>query len=356
MTPEGPSVAGPRESAAKSSSPARPTRKILWVFVRLAIAGGLLAYLAKSGMIDARALSRPFTAWPIALVAVALILIDVSLMALRFSLLFRPRGLAIPWIKSFQLTLVSFFFAQFLPGAAGGDLAKLFYAAKDYKGRRSEIVTVSLFDRAIGMFSLLVMPLMLAPAFAGLIAATPALRALLITAAVLAAIILAGFLACIFDQSVTERLARAVFGFLPWKEWLRQVIRTVASYRHNLGTVVTAFVISVVANSLLLVVMVLAVYVLNPAGLDLKMILVVPLGFVANSLPFTPGGLGVGETAFNALFTVAGLTGGAEALLCWRVWTALVRLLGLVFYLRGIERVFGQQAAGASQTASATRP
>ena len=356
MTRESPSVAGPSEPAVESVSPAGRARKILWVLVRLVIAGSLLAYLAKSGMIDERALSRPFTAWPIAIIAVALILIDVSLMALRFWLLFRPLNLHISCSKSFKLTMVSFFFAQFLPGAAGGDLAKLFYAAKDYKGRRSEIVTVSLFDRAIGMFSLLVMPLFFAPAFSRVIAATPALRALLVTAAILAAVILAGFLACVFWQSLTERIARAVFGFLPWKEWPGQVIRTIASYRHNLGTVVAAFVISFVANSLLLIVMVLAVFILNPAGLGLKMLLVVPLGFVANRLPFTPGGLGVGETAFSALFTVAGLTGGAEALLCWRVWTALVRLLGLVFYLRGIERVFGHHAAGASHAAPVARP
>ncbi len=324
--------------------------------MRLAIAGALLAYLVKSGVIDSRALSRPFTAWPIALAAVALILINVSLNALRLSWLFRPLGLRLSWAKSFQVTMVSFFFAQFLPGAAGGDLAKLFYAAKDYKGRRSEIVIVSLFDRAIGMLSLLIMPLLFAPAFSRLIGDTPALRALLVTAAAVAAVILAGFLACLFCPSLTERLARAVFGFLPWKDWPGQVIRTVASYRRHLGTVVAALVISIVADSLLLVVMLLAVFALNPSGLDLKMSLIVPLGFVANNLPFTPGGLGVGETAFNALFTVAGLTGGAEALLCWRVWTALVRLLGLVFYLRGIERVFGHHAAGASHAAPATRP
>jgi glycosyltransferase 2 family protein len=355
MTPEGPSVAGPHEPAAETTSHRGRASKILWVLVRLAIAGGLLAYLAKSGMIDARALSRPFTAWPIALVAVSLVLIDVSLMALRFSMLFRPLGLPIPFAKSFQLTLVSFFFAQFLPGAAGGDLAKLFYAAKDYKGRRSEIITVSLFDRAIGMLSLLVMPLLFAPAFSGLIRATPALRALLVTAAVLAAVIVIGFLACLYFQPLTERLTRAVFGFLPWKDWPGQVIRTVASYRHHLGTVLAALVISVVANCLLLVVMILAVFVLNPAGLDLKMSLIIPLGFVVNSLPFTPGGLGVGETAFNALFSVAGLAGGAEALLCWRVWTALVRLLGLAFYLRGIERVFGHHSHDAGHAASGAR-
>ena len=66
MTDKGPPMAGPRESAGEIASPARLARKVFWVLVRLAIAGGLLAYLARSGIIDVRALSRPFTAWPIA--------------------------------------------------------------------------------------------------------------------------------------------------------------------------------------------------------------------------------------------------------------------------------------------------
>ena len=338
-----------------ASPPVRPVRRVFGFLVRLAIAGALLAYLAKSGMIDARALSRPFTAWPVALVAVALILVDVSLMALRLSWLFGPIGLRLPWAKSFQVTLVSFFFAQFLPGATGGDLARLFYVAKDYKGRRSEILTVSLFDRAVGMLSLLVMPLLVAPAFSGLIRSTPVLRDLLVCATVLAALLVAGFLICVYRQSFTERLAHAVFGFLPWKDWYEQIIRTIASYRHHIGTVAAALGISIVANSLLMIVMALAVFVLNPAGLDAKISLVVPLGFIANCLPFTPGGLGIGEEAFNALFAIAGLAGGAEALLCWRVWTSLVRLLGLVFYLRGIERVFGHHSGANPHSAPAAR-
>ena len=82
----------------------------------------------------------------------------------------------------------------------------------------------------------------------------------------------------------------------------------------------------------------LGMLAVNPSGLSLKMCLVIPMGYMANSLPLTPGGLGVGETAFNALFEITGLHGGAEALLCWRVWSALVGILGLIFYLRGVKR------------------
>ena len=90
------------------------------------------------------------------------------------------------------------------------------------------------------------------------------------------------------------------------------------------------------ANLLLIGVTALGMLVVNPSGLELKMCIVVPMGYIANSLPLTPGGLGVGETAFNALFDITGLHGGADALLCWRIWSAFVGILGLIFYLRGL--------------------
>lgn len=342
MPRKGPTAAVQREPSGEALPPPTPLRKAFWMLVRLAIAGLLLAYLAKSGYISLRAISRPFTAWPIALAAIALILVDIAMMAQRFVWLFRPIGLNISWAKSFQVAMVSFFFAIFLPGATGGDLSRLYYVAKDHKTRRSEIIIVSLFERGIGMLSLLLMPLMFAPFFARDVAATPALRNLLIISAALSAIFIAGFFACVYFQPLMERVAHAIFGIFPWRGWYGQVIRTVGGYRTSLGTVGATLAISIVANSLTVIGMVLAVLALDPDALNLKMSLVIPLGFVANCLPVTPGGLGVGEAAFNSLFAIAGLRGGADALICWRVWTSLVRLLGVVFYLRGIERVFGQ--------------
>ncbi len=337
------------------------TRKFFWLLVRLAIAAALLASLAKSGTIDLRAISRPFTAWPIALAAIALILLDITLMAQRLVWLFRPIGLNLSWSKSFQVAMVSFFFAVFLPGATGGDISRLYYVAKDHKTRRSEIVIVSLFDRGIGMLSLLLMPLFFAPFFARAIAQTPALRDLLIISAVLSVILIAGFFACIYLEPLVRKLADATLGILPWREWYGQVIRTVGSYRSDLSAVGLALLVSLVGNSLMLIGTVLAVLAVDPSSLNFRMALVVPLGFVANCLPVTPGGLGVGEAAFNSLFAIAGLRGGADALICWRVWSAIVRLLGVVFYLRGVDRVFGHghqtgAKAGSGNPATAARP
>jgi len=303
MPGEGSSAAVPSEPAPEIPSREHPGRKIFWLLVRLAVAAVLLAYLARSGYISLRALSRPFTAWPIALAAIALILIDIALMAQRLIWMFRPIGLRLSFAKSFQVALVSFFFAIFLPGATGGDLSRLYYVAKDQKTRRSEIVIVSLFERGIGMLSLLLLPLLFAPFFAREIAVAPALRDLLIVSGVLSAIFIAGFFACVYFQTLMEKIAHAIFGILPWKEWYGLVIRTVGGYRTSLGTVGAALAISIFANSLTVVGMVLAVLALDPSALNLKMSLVIPLGFVANCLPFTPGGLGVGDGRVSLVLT-----------------------------------------------------
>jgi len=101
------------------------------------------------------------------------------------------------------------------------------------------------------------------------------------------------------------------------------------------GLLLAALALSLLANLSLIAITALAILVLHPVSLSVKMALVIPLGDLANNLPLTPGGLGVGESAYNALFRAVGLEGGAEALLCWRIWRAAVGLIGLLLYLRG---------------------
>ena len=331
MPPISTSVLGQEAEPAKS-----PALKVLLTLVRLAIGIALLVYLARSGIIDLRALSKLATAWSITLAAVALLIFDVFLMSLRLSWLFRPQGLHLSLQTSLQLTFVGFFFATFVPGSAGGDIAKLFYATKENSGRKTEIMTVVIFDRLIGLFSMLLLPLLFAPMFPKLIQRVLVLRYLLVTTALIAAVMLAGFLVCLWNQSILNWLDRKPFGYRKWRSLAIRALRTIRVYRHSPQILVFAFVASMLANLSLIGVTALGVLIMTPSALEMKMCLVIPMGYVANSLPLTPGGLGVGEAAFNALFDITGLHGGAEALLCWRIWSALVGILGLIFYLRGL--------------------
>jgi uncharacterized protein (TIRG00374 family) len=298
------------------------TSRIFFALVRLAIGIAIILYLVKSGSNIA---------------AIALLLLDVGLIALRLCWLFRPAGMTLPWYNSLQLTLVSFFFAAFLPGAAGGDLARIFYAAKGNAGRRIEIVTVLIFDRAIGLFSLLLLPLLFASMFPELWRSFPAVRLLLIAVAVLAAGMLGVFLILFFKPSLVNQRARQAGRPFPCLGTVERILGTIAVYRRSPRTLLAALGISVVANLSLIAVTALGVLALNPASWAMKMCVMIPIGHVVNSVPLTPGGLGVGETAFNALFEAVGLRGGAETLLCWRIWRTFVSVLGLAIYLRGFK-------------------
>ena len=83
----------------------------------------------------------------------------------------------------------------------------------------------------------------------------------------------------------------------------------------------------------------LGLYAVNPVAFSMRLALVAPIGHLVNSLPLTPGGIGVGETAFNSLFALTGMNSGAETLLCLRLWNVFVGFLGLLVYLLGMGRV-----------------
>jgi len=312
--------------------------------LRLAIGVGLLVYLAKTGVVDFKALGNLFTAWPVTVAAMVLLLSDSALMSVRLSWLFQPHGLKLRFGMSFQLTLVSFFFATFLPGAASGDLAKLCYTARANSSRRIEIMTVVLLDRAIGLFSLLILPLMFAPMFVSVIRSVPALRSLLLAVGLLALCTLTIFLLFLFNEPVVNRVPSGALRRLAKNAIVQEMLGTIDTYRKHSGVLLAALGASLFANLFLVLVTMLGLLAVAPSSWTSRMCLVIPIGHIVNSLPLTPGGLGVGETAFNTLFDITGLRGGAGALLCSRIWTALVGLIGFAFYLRGIRRtVFDEE-------------
>jgi hypothetical protein len=59
------------------------------------------------------------------------------------------------------------------------------------------------------------------------------------------------------------------------------------------------------------------------------------LGFVANAVPLTPAGLGVGEAAFEQLFRWGGVAGAALLLVSWRLACMPIWAAGGLVYLRG---------------------
>lgn len=341
-------------AAPKGTRPLKRARKVFFAFVRFGIGIGLIVYLGESGFIHFRDLGLLFVAWPLSLAALALILVHVMLISVRLSLLFRPQGLKLPFRTALRLTLVGMFFDIFLPGAAGGTVAKLFYATRENEGRRTEVATVVIFDRVIGIVSLLLLPLIFAPMFLQLVYSLHTLRVIVITYAAVLGSLLLVFLAGMLNRSTVGHLAGSIH-FPRLRKVVSRSLETIGAYHGSITILLIALGLSLVANFAIVGVIGVALAIVNPASVAWRLCLVVPIGQIVNSLPITPGGLGVGEVAFNTLFRLVGLSRGAEALLCWRIWSAIVSGLGLYFYARGMQGCT-IEAESAAEAAAMPKP
>jgi len=322
------------------------------MFVRSALAIGLLAYLVFSDAIQWPTLLGLSAAWPLTLVAFVILCADTVVTAWRLCVLLKPRGMHLSLNASLRLSLIGLFFNTYLPGASGGDVIKIYYATTGNQGRRTELVTVMILDRVIGMFAMVILPLLIAPFFVPLIRASEVLRALLWLAAAVTTAMILGILFISAEPVRNSRIMSRAFLRLPMGEYAQRVIDTIQTYWREPGTLLATVGISLLAHIMSVAVMLILYVAIRPGEFSWQMSMLIPMGFLVNTIPLTPGGLGVGETAFDSLFALAGLNGGAEMLLSWRILMLSLGLLGLVVYLQGKKHfVSGQlstQAMGTS--------
>ena len=70
-----------------------------------------------------------------------------------------------------------------------------------------------------------------------------------------------------------------------------------------------------------------------------NILLVSPLAFVANLLPISPGGIGVGEKAFEELFLLYGVSGGATVFFISRFFMYLPGLFGIFHFFTSSNKI-----------------
>jgi uncharacterized protein (TIRG00374 family) len=316
--------------------------------VRVAVGGGLLLYLGLSGAVKWGSLLGLASSWPITLLAFVLLFVELVLTSWRLCLLLEPSGLRLSLNASVRLTLIGVFFNNCLPGFAGGDVAKIYYANHGNRGRRTEVTTLMLLDRIAGMFALLVWPLLIALAFPQTVHDVPILGELLwIDGAVALAMVIGGAVSTA-TPLMASRPVRWLTQRMPLGKYAARIMETIYGYRHNWGRVVSAVVISLLSHTIVVGTLLLCAEAVAPGGAAWEMCVLVPFGFLANMLPVTPGGLGVGEAAFDQLFGFAGLSGGAETMLAWRLLMFLMGVPGLLYYLRGQRRIVHERQVAAS--------
>lgn len=322
-------------AAPAPTAPERPRASPwggVWLVVRVAVAAGLLVALWASGRLGLGHLARLEASWSLAAL-VGLVGGSLLLPVWRWWLLLRVQGIPEPVGRTLWMTWAGYFGALFLPGGAGGDLAKGYLAVLQRPGARARAVSTILADRALGLYSLLLLGVV---AIWWLPAAGGGLFWLAASVAALWAGATAGAVGMLLPG-----VRGVAFGFLP-RAWREAWDDSFARYAAAPGALAACLAISLASNALVLLSFCVAAGALGESVPVEAGFLAGPLVVLANCLPLSPGGVGVGETTAEALFAMFGGTGGAAAVL-------LTRAVGVAAALPGVLPVLAPRPAWGQQ-------
>jgi len=313
------------------------TRSRAVALAKLALGVGLLAALLlwrdNAGKIVDIFLRFRFE-YLVVLAVVAFLMRWIS--AVKWSVLLRDRDVRLPIWRLFCLNLIGQFFNNFMPSMVGGDIAKIYLLGRQIKSHARTAASVFM-DRFTGLISLIVLVF----AFSALnteLMADPligfSVGATTLGCVALVLLIASGkTLTRLGERFRAVPLAGRVIG--PLTRFHGELIH----YRRSYGTLLFAFVCSVLFYFLASVSVYFSCYAIGfyPSFLDVA--LVTPIIFLVTTIPVSPNNIGWWEWAVSLLLTgtQATMADGLMVALTMRAVSTAISLLGGVLFL--VEKV-----------------
>lgn len=310
-------------------------------FIKLALTVGLFVVLFEQGRLDLSALTVLYDSPGTILAVLLFSLISYSAVGVRWVILLHSQKIPLSYAWGHRVNYLGIFCNLVLPGGnMAGDAVRLAHALRAAPCHRLEAFLSLFVDRLIGLYAMLFIALLAIIVHPELAMGSAPLR--IMATGVVLIVIGAPVVAVLFYHLVGRLSGQPWFGrLLQWGgvgRLLTRLIDIARLYRHALPQLMLALTISVVTQMLLLwgvvlIAMALAVGSLTP----LEYAFATPWAWMANFLPLTPGGIGVGEAAFDQLcrWIESAPSGAAYGtiLLVYRILTMLATLPGLVLFL-----------------------
>ena len=273
-------------------------RTLLFIFKTI-VAAALLFWLLHAGVIDLSSI-RKLANHPLMMtVAVLTPLFSLIAASARWWLLLRCQGVILPFLRVFHIFMVSNLTISFLPGGASGDVVKSILIARSQPLNKTPVVLTVLNDRLFAVGSLVLFACFFAVPL--IYRHEGSLRTLAVSVFTLLAILVVSLL---FVLVAAPRLKSRSFlisdSFL--SRTLSHLHDFVLSVRQNIGLTILAFLYSIVSSSAMFCGIAAIGLSFSYEGLGFAdYAFAGALAMVANALPLTPGGLGIGEAAFNTI-------------------------------------------------------
>jgi hypothetical protein len=286
---------------------------VLRLIVSLGLLGGLVWIMRKDlGSI-----------WPIIknsnkifLIAALFINIPLTiLMGLRLRLLFEGQKVPISIKDAVYLTLIGFFFNNFLPTAIGGDIAKAYYASKRTNNKIASYAAV-LSDRLFGFIATMLI------AAVGLIFIGKALNNnSLLYAMSFVFFISVAIIFFLFKSKAGNQTFTGTGLVIKIKEKIYKLYSAINMYRDNPPFLLKIVLLSIFMQSCAIITIYLLVLSIGGSMSFLKMMLVIPIIWSVSMLP-SINGLGVREGAF--VYFLKGDIGPEKAFTISLLWLGVI--------------------------------
>jgi uncharacterized protein (TIRG00374 family) len=277
----------------------------------------IISWLINTDLIATSVLSK--INFEVVIFCTLLIFLQMLLSGYRIQCLLREYSIRVSLPRCIAYNSVGIFYSLFLPGGMSGDLVRGYYYWRACpESNKSSLIGALFMDRFLGTVVMIVM---------GLLAGTWLMVALGLKYFIFVSwlgfflLVVGYWLVMNFRRNpndITNVYIRRLYTF----------IEKIDLKTYKASTIFWALALSFFAH-LLSVLVLFSCSELMQSGLDfLTVLAVAPLGFLANALPLTPGGLGVGEKGFDVLFSLVGGAEGANSFLLARIFLFAPALLG----------------------------
>lgn len=324
-------------------------KKVLYILKGLAaiiLVWALMAF----GVVDFSALqgvvSNPVTVLTLVSLCFAMYLISI----VRWQILLSCQSIEISNFQAANSVFLSLFLNSFLPGGGiSGDAVRMAYITSKAPSRKAEGVLSIFIDRGLGLYAVITLG-----ALSGLLLMLKGVNdPLFVSLAVLAfagmiGIPIAGLLLYVFVEKNGKFrcfLTKKPVGTI--RDIAIRIVNSIGLYIQTPGKIFQALALSLFIQVLVVVGMLVLGAALNHEEMPAVGFAFATLwGVVSNLLPITPGGLGVGEMAFDRvshmLLDNTSEAGFGTVFLGFRVLAMVATLPGLVvcFFAQGTLKIF----------------
>lgn len=318
-----------------ADTPAAAGRSRVWIGVaKTAVGLAIVAFLLFFGRIDLHTVAR-LSAIPVPMLSCLGLMCSALLLSVfRWALLLRALGLPIALISLYHFVAVGVLTSTLLLGSTGGDAVRAVYAWRA-AGRGAARIAVSLLaDRMLALFGTLVILLTFVICEWYRMQQAPGLAAL--GRAIIVAVVMCLISICALF-AVPKLIRSFEQTFRRWPAISSLMVRlsgVIMMLRTAPFSLLAAFAIALLIQLLNIFAVIVIGHAIAPAALSTAdYMFAVPLTTIANALPLTPSGLGIGEAAFDQI--CRWLVPGANDIAYSSIYFAF-RLVSLLLGLPGV--------------------